>query len=309
MSNALPDSAELDIGMQHDGEMHTPLKRVNFEPGMLLGVDATRDEQAYHRRRLNRHRYWLHGAGTVVGLAVGLRADGLGDPESDQAVYLDISPGVGIDGLGREVLCHEPYCLDLRAWLLAQWEGEEAPAILADGLDEDANQLVLQVTMRYASCPSGLQPVMARKVNAGTDPVAASRQQDSVQFDLIAGAAPARPDSPWPWGGHKPPSADDSQHLRPSDTEIEMIDGLSGAERAEAELASHLIYAMRHNSDALNLVNQGPEAVARTLLAEVRIRLNEERRPMIQAQNIRINNLVRPIIHSADQLAWLNAHS
>jgi len=40
----------------------------------LLGVEATRDEQDYHRRRLVRHQYWLHGSGTVAGLAVVLEA-------------------------------------------------------------------------------------------------------------------------------------------------------------------------------------------------------------------------------------------
>jgi len=309
MSNALPDSAEFDVGMQHDGEMHTQLKRVNFEPGMLLGVDATRDEQAYHRRRLNRHRYWLHGAGTVVGLAVGLSFEEQGFLDEQQPVYLNISPGVGIDGLGREVLCHEPYCLDLHAWLLAQWEDQQSPAILADGLDEENQQLVLRVTMRYASCPAGSQPVLARKVNAGTDPVAASRQQDSVRFELLAGAAAGKPDSPWPWSGHRPPHPGDTDRQQPSDPETALIGNLSGADKAQAELAARLIYAMPHNNSALQLIDDGPEAVARTLLAEVRIKLDGDQRPLIQAQHISINNLVRPIVHSADQLAWLNAHS
>lgn len=306
MSNALYTDAEPDIGLESDGEFHTQLKRVNFEPGMLLGVEATRDEQDYHRRRLNRNRYWLHGAGTVVGLAVVLSSTDNGDPTSDQPVRLNISPGVGIDGLGREVLCHEPYCLDLRAWLQAQWEDEASPAILADGLSDDGNQLLLQVTMRYASCPAGLQPVMARKVNAGTDPVAAGRQQDSVQFDLIAGAVPEPSERPWPWHGHQPLS--DTERHPLSDSEDQLLQGLSGGELAEAQLAGHLIYALPQHDRALQLSGD-PEQAARTLLAEVRIDLTAEKRPQIHPDHIHVNNLVRPIVHSPDQLAWLDSQS
>ena len=50
------------------------LKRVNYAPGMLLGIEATLAEQDYHRRRATRHGYWLHGAGTVAGLRVSLQS-------------------------------------------------------------------------------------------------------------------------------------------------------------------------------------------------------------------------------------------
>jgi hypothetical protein len=305
MSNTQYDDADLDVGMSSDGELHTQLERVNFEPGILLGVEATRREQDYHRRRLNRHRYWLHGSGTLVGLAVTLSSTDNGDPTSAQPVRLNISPGVGMDGLGREVLCHEPYCLDLRAWLQAQWEGTESPAVLADGLSDDGKHLHLQITMRYASCPSGLQPVMARKVNAGTDPVAPSRQKDSVQFDLIGGAVPGAAAQFWPWGGHDPQADADRQPL--SEAEQNHLLGLDEADRARANLAGHLIYALPHHDRALDL-NRDPEIVARTLLAEVRIDLHEDNTPHIHPDHIQVNNLVRPIVHSADQLAWLNGH-
>ena len=58
------------------------------------------------------------------------------------------------------MLCHEPYCLDLHAWLLAQWEDQQSPAILADGLDEENQQLVLRVTMR---APEALARFIAPK--------------------------------------------------------------------------------------------------------------------------------------------------
>jgi len=297
MSNSPYDEAEFDIGMRSDGELNTQLERVNFEPGILLGVEATRSEQDYHRRRLNRHRYWLHGAGTVVGLAVTLSHRDNGEPESAQPVYLNIGPGIGIDGLGREVLCQEPYCLDLRAWLQAQWESTEMPAILGDGLDAANKQLLLQVTMRYASCPSGMQPVMARKLNAGTDPVAPSRQQDSVMFELIGGAVDS--DVDWPWGGHTPLPSDKRPGL--SDAEKDYLDTLGNAAKQQAQHIGNRVYALPHNDNALDLNNDDPSDVARTLLASVSIDLHADNTPHIHPDHIRVNNLVRPLVRSAGQ--------
>jgi len=297
MSNSPYDEADFDIGMDSDGDLRSQLERVNFEPGMLLGVEATRDEQDYHRRRLNRHRYWLHGAGTVVGLAVTLSSRDNGQPDTAQPVYLNISPGVGVDGLGREVLCHEPYCLDLRAWLQAQWDASEAPAILGDGLSVDGSELLLQVTMRYSSCPSGMQPVMARKLNAGTDPVEPSRQKDSVIFELIAGAVDV--DSDWPWHGHDPLTPGDRPEL--SKAETDYLDSLGTAAKKQAQQIGERVYALPHHDRALDLNADDPAAVARTLLASVSIDLHPDNTPHIHPDHIRVNNLVRPLIRSAGQ--------
>ena len=45
--------------LEQDDQLAEPLRRVSYEAGMMLGLEATRDEQAYHRRRLTRHQYWL----------------------------------------------------------------------------------------------------------------------------------------------------------------------------------------------------------------------------------------------------------
>ena len=37
--------------LKQDAELAEPLRRVAYEAGMMLGLEATRDEQAYHRRR------------------------------------------------------------------------------------------------------------------------------------------------------------------------------------------------------------------------------------------------------------------
>ncbi|MEJ2436031.1 MAG: hypothetical protein P8Y53_23890, partial [Pseudolabrys sp.] len=76
----MSDSAEDLVTLTEDAALDQPLRRVAYEPGMLLGVEATRDEQQYHRRRLTRHQYWLHGAGTLAGMAVHVDAASGTDP-------------------------------------------------------------------------------------------------------------------------------------------------------------------------------------------------------------------------------------
>ena len=43
------------LTLEADAEFTDPLERVAYASGMMLGLDAIRDEQHYHRRRLSRH--------------------------------------------------------------------------------------------------------------------------------------------------------------------------------------------------------------------------------------------------------------
>ncbi len=294
-------------GLEQDGDFHTPLERVRFEAGMLLGVDATRAEQSYHRQRLNRHNYWFHGAGTLLGLAVSLEPSEvpLAEADDDVLVRMVISPGVGIDRLGREVMSHEPYCVNLGAWFQAQLASPEGNLLLQDGLVATGDALSLLVTMRYQSCDTGLQPVMARKVNAGTDPVKASRARDSILLEIIPGPMPDSEDF-WPWSGHRAravSSADDY-----TQAERDYLDTLPTAQRARANLQAQLVYAMPNNNEALE-IDHPLEGLARTLLAHVHVPLRVAAlpalSPVVNPRQIAVNNFVRPFISTADQLAWL----
>ena len=98
----------------------------------------------------------------MVGLRVDAKGDDPGDDTSQVLVRLVVSPGIGVDGLGREVSVFEPYCINLAAWLTTQQADEDAwGALIRDGYDDTTKLLWLKVTMRYQDCPSGLQPVMA----------------------------------------------------------------------------------------------------------------------------------------------------
>ena len=290
--------------LEQDSNFHTPLERVNYAAGMLLGVEATRDEQAYHRRRLNRERYWFRGAGTLLGLGVSVQAEAIADIEADTRVDLLVSPGVGIDGLGREVMSHEPYCLNLREWFRSQLESPEGNLLIQDGLEASGDRLSLLITMRYRDCEAGLQPVLARKVNAGTDPVEPSRARDGLILEIIPGPVPERDDS-WFWGGHV--AAEDFASSL-TDAERDYLDSLAPEARQLLEAQGERVYALPNTNRALE-VSGDPEEVARTVLAQVRVPLRTSElpalSPIVNPNRIEVNNLVRRFIQTAEQNAWL----
>ena len=83
-----------------------PLRRVNFSHGQMLTAADLAAEQAYLREKSRLHNRRLHGYGTVSGLDVSV-ADGC----------VVVSPGLAIDGLGREVVVTQPLTLRLEAHL------------------------------------------------------------------------------------------------------------------------------------------------------------------------------------------------
>ena len=297
----------LEEHLQQDADFHTPLERVNFEAGMLLGIDATRAEQAYHRLRINRHNYWFHGAGTLVGFAVkldppeGSETEEPGEEPANISVRLIVTPGIGVDGLGREVMSFEPYCVNLRDWLVAQLEQPEGNQLLSDGFIEGDTVLSLLITMRYHACATGLQPVLARKINAGTDPVQPSRARDSVLLEIIPGPTPSGTENPW--RGLNLETVDPDADFTPTETAF-----MQAAHTAEAQFYAdkgRLIYAIPATNRALE-IDGDIEDLSRTLLAQVRIPLTADLQPDIDPARITVNNLVRPFVSTANQLAWLS---
>jgi len=256
----------LEEYLQQDADFHTPLERVNFEPGMLLGIDATRAEQSYHRLRINRHNYWFHGAGTLVGFAVKLDSRENPEDPTKNIVRLIVSPGIGIDGLGREVMSFEPYCVNLGEWIKAQQEHPDGNQLLTDGFIESESVLSLLITMRYHACPTGLQPVLARKINAGTDPVQPSRARDSLLLEIVPGPVPTASDNPWR-GLHFRDFASDEDL---TDLEKQYIETADEEKKEYYLRKSRLIYAFPASNRALQ-IDGDMEDPARTLLAQVRI--------------------------------------
>ncbi|MEM9428705.1 MAG: hypothetical protein AAGA32_04315 [Pseudomonadota bacterium] len=282
-----------------DADLKSPLERAFFAPGMMLDVATIRAEQDYHRRRLNRHRYWYAGTGTIVGLAVSLRVEPAPNPTDNAPVQIVVGPGVGIDGLGREILLSTPHCLDLLAWIGA--DGRDAEA-LADGLDTDANVLRLTVSARHEDCPTGLRPVLARKVNASTSPVDTQIVRDDTALSLAPGAAPERSEAFWPWPTPQAPSTDPLDEA--TTVETDAVAALAGAARTRAELAARLIYGLEDHGQVLETEHE-TEELAAIPLAEIAIDLRPDQSPFVHPDHVTVNNLVRPMVATPSQLDWL----
>lgn len=295
-------SAEDLPTLEQDDELAEPLRRVSYEAGMMLGLEATRDEQAYHRRRLTRHQYWLHGYGTLAGMNVSMTPDSH-DNDSDDLddLQLRVGPGVGIDGLGREVMVHETHCIRLKQWLEAQSE-----ATLLEGYDAGEQQLWLKVTVRYKDCPIARQPVLSRKLNLSTDAVQPSRTADSVQLELIPELPPGEgSDRHAPWGSHDAVAGEDPGL---SDLEQQTLDDLRDSNPVAGEqlaLQARLLHALDDRGLSTHNLAHELEDGARLLLARIRIDTGSPDSPTVNPGLIHINNLVRPFLTTASQLAWL----
>src|SRR5438270_736167 len=91
----------------------SPDLRVNYEYGLVLGVDEFRQEDYYLLEKGYLHNRALHGYGTVDGLSVTT-----GQPaDAPLEIMVTVEPGMGIDQWGRPFVVRTPQCARLGAWL------------------------------------------------------------------------------------------------------------------------------------------------------------------------------------------------
>jgi len=81
-------------------------KKVRYFHGMLMTDRDFREEQIYHNEKRKLLNKMLHGWGVVCGLSLSGKAG-----ES----IITISPGMGLDCHGNEIVVCEPYKIDLRS--------------------------------------------------------------------------------------------------------------------------------------------------------------------------------------------------
>ena len=89
----------------------SPDQRVNYEYGLVLGVDEFRQEQLYFLEKGYLHQRSLHGYGTVYGLAVTATRP----PDSSDEMLITAEPGVAVDQFGRTIVLREEQCARLGA--------------------------------------------------------------------------------------------------------------------------------------------------------------------------------------------------
>ncbi|TQV71506.1 hypothetical protein FLL45_20355 [Aliikangiella marina] len=308
----MSESAEEINTLEQDVDLAVHLKRVAYHAGMMLGIDATKDEQAYHRRRVNRLNYWIQGYGTLLGMVVTVSPES--SSESDPILTrLIVSPGVGIDALGREVLINEDYCIDLGEWLRAQSETD-----LREGYDEVENRLWLKVVVRYQDCDVAKQPIVGRKLNLSTDAVQSSRKADSVFLTIVPEIPPENETRYKPWSSHDP--IDDETPDGLNLTEENYLTAVEGANEEAfrlLQLHSRMLFALQNN--AVNppiqidqIADSGFILLARFAIeiSDLNIILDaQEGEAVVNPNDIYVNNLVRPFITTSSQLDYLSRTS
>lgn len=157
-----------------------PDLRVNYQFGLVLGVDEFEQEDLYFRTRDERAARSLHGHGTAVGLHV-TAARPVVAPDD---VEVRIEPGVAVDQFGRPVVIATAQCARIGAWLAAQEEAAAAasdPSPLAVHL-RPSGDLTLYVVAEYAECADALVPLPGNACGTDDDVTAPSRLRDSWQL-------------------------------------------------------------------------------------------------------------------------------
>lgn len=152
-----------------DGAL-SPDLRVNYEFGLVLGVDEFRQEQLYHLEKDYQHNRSLHGYGTVYGLRVTTSRPGADGDD----VLVTVEPGMAIDQWGRAVVVRDPQCARLGPWLEKHAPPNQGPS----------GELSVYVVVHYDECPDVLQPIPGQPCSGSNANQAASRIRDSFHIEL-----------------------------------------------------------------------------------------------------------------------------
>ncbi|MDP9793184.1 hypothetical protein J2S43_001696 [Catenuloplanes nepalensis] len=98
------------------------LRRLRYFQGQFLGPRDLQREQEYFRAKSRLHLRYLLGYGVVCGLGVecGPPQDHHEDSEKTRRAYVTITPGLGVDACGREIVAGGPCTVDLFGALSAE---------------------------------------------------------------------------------------------------------------------------------------------------------------------------------------------
>lgn len=141
-----------------------PLQRVNYEFGLVLGVDEFVQEQTYFLEKEYQHNRGLHGYGTVSGLLVGAAENGAD-------IEVQVERGIGIDQYGRVFVVRATQCASLLSWLEDQQLGP--------------GDHTIYVVARYAECETALVPIAGQPCSTSDQLMAPSRLQDIFEINLV----------------------------------------------------------------------------------------------------------------------------
>ena|SRR5215213_2099099 len=150
-----------------------PAKHVNFNVGMVLGVDDFTQEFAY----LSGRDQWLArdliGYGTVRGLNVRIEVDAIKGPR------VVVEAGVALSPRGQLICVPAAQCAYLKDWV-ADHSEEITPQV---GSPPDSD-LQLYVVLCYRNCPSDDVPIAGEPCRSEDKLMAPSRLSDDFVLEL-----------------------------------------------------------------------------------------------------------------------------
>ena len=158
--------------------------RVYYATGISLDAEDFLAEQLYHRSRLARALFYLHGSGTAAGLRVDWHkplkpGDDAQFPQGrDEEIV--VQPGLAIDRLGRLIELPRAACIRVDRWYQSQIADD-----LTKGFHLDRGGVVVDVFVRFVSCERGKTPAFAAGAFDALDAVAPSRLRDSYELTIV----------------------------------------------------------------------------------------------------------------------------
>jgi hypothetical protein len=177
--------SEKDDSIKKDPLADSPEpERIYYATGAMLDQEDFLCEQSYHRGRLARLAAYLHGSGTVAGLAVTVAAG--------EEAKLRVTPGLAIDRLGRLVELRRPYCIRLAKWYDRQGAGLHA-AIRAADAETSFDHLAVDLFIEFTACERGRQPAFAGGNFDTLNGTAPARLRDSARLSLVVRSETALP--------------------------------------------------------------------------------------------------------------------
>ncbi len=167
-----------------------PFRSLYVHFGMLLGVDDFQTLDAYHRGKMWYHNAWLHGKGVVWGLEASLPSTDSTDSEDPVPTgELRVSPGLAMDGMGRELLLQQPACLNVSAWYKAHEDDIELQQAIE--VDEETGDIVFDahITISFQGCLNRQVPALSETCDTSATSTAYSRVVETVEVCLHPGLA------------------------------------------------------------------------------------------------------------------------
>lgn len=151
-----------------------PFLALRVAYGMLLGEDDFRTMMGNPRGKHMLHQAWQHGSGVVWGYRVGV----------DGVWTLKVSPGLAVDGLGRDLLNDATECLDVREWL-RQYKPQP-------GKDCRTETIEACLAVEFDCCPTDPVPTLADPCDITRKHDDFSRVVERARLVLKPGCCPCR---------------------------------------------------------------------------------------------------------------------